>query len=138
MNELPEDPIGGAWLARFYNVGVMGDLPVISRVGGRRATQLSEGLRLETYLESMRPVADAAAHLQFHLRHEIPHLEFLARLFAQSGPEFIQQWVLTEPTGQYARRAAFLYEWLTAEQLQVPVRAGDAAVHRGEAGDGLR
>ena len=69
-----------------------------------------------------------ASHLQFHLRHEVPHLEFLARLFAKTGPAAVQDWIVAEPTGQYARRAAFLYEWLTGAQLQVPERlAGNYA-----------
>ncbi|MBF6623430.1 MAG: Fic family protein, partial [Pseudomonas stutzeri] len=92
--------------------------------GGRRATQISDGHRLETYLEAMRPAATPAAHLQFHLRHEVPHLEFLSRLFARTGPDVVQAWINTEPTGQYARRAAFLYEWLTGESLTVPERIG--------------
>jgi hypothetical protein len=70
----------------------------------------------------MRPAPEPAAHLQFHLRHEVPHFEFLARLFAHTGPNFIQAWVAAEPTGQYARRAAFLYEWLTGQELDVPKR----------------
>jgi len=51
----------------------------------------------------MRPENSPAAHLQFHLRYEIPHLEFLARLFEESGPDFVQDWVIRAPTGQYAR-----------------------------------
>jgi len=42
----------------------------------------------------MRPENSPAAHLQFHLRHEIPHLEFLSRLFEKSGPDFVQDWVI--------------------------------------------
>lgn len=72
----------------------------------------------------MRPAAEPAAHLPFHLRHEVPHLEFLSRLFARTGPDVVQAWVETEPTGQYARRAAFLYEWLTGDTLSVPERIG--------------
>ncbi len=124
MSDLPADPIGAAWLARTYGVEPMGRLPVLSQVGGRRASEINEGFRLETYLEIMRPAATPAAHLQFHLRHEIPHLEFLSRLFAQTGPDFVQAWIAAEPTGQYARRAAFLYEWLTGDLLQVPERLG--------------
>src|SRR5690606_12966663 len=119
MNDLPEDPIGAAWLARTYELLPTGRLPVQSRIGGRRATQISDGHRLETYLEAMRPAATPAAHLQFHLRHEVPHLEFLSRLFARTGPDVVQAWINTEPTGQYARRTAFLYEWLTGESLTV-------------------
>ncbi len=124
MSDLPADPIGAAWLARTYGVEPMGRLPVLSQVGGRRASEINEGFRLETYLEIMRPAATPAAHLQFHLRHEVPHLEFLSRLFAQAGPDFVQAWIAAEPTGQYARRAAFLYEWLTGALLQVPARLG--------------
>lgn len=124
MSDLPADPIGAAWLARTYGVEPMGRLPVLSQVGGRRASEINEGFRLETYLEIMRPAATPAAHLQFHLRHEVPHLEFLSRLFAQAGPDFVQAWIAAEPTGQYARRAAFLYEWLTGDLLQVPERLG--------------
>lgn len=124
MSNLPADPMGAAWLARTYGVEPMGRLPVLSQVGGRRASEINEGFRLEAYLEIMRPAATPAAHLQFHLRHEVPHLEFLSRLFAQAGPDFVQAWIAAEPTGQYARRAAFLYEWLTGDLLQVPERLG--------------
>lgn len=124
MTDLPAEPLGAAWLAHTYGVMPLGRLPVISQVGGRRATQVNDGFRLETYTEAMRPAAEPAAHLQFHLRHEVPHLEFLARLFARSGPGFVQAWVMAEPTGQYARRAAFLYEWLTGQKLEVPERLG--------------
>lgn len=124
MIGLPANPIGAAWLAQAFDVIALARLPVLSQLGGRRATQVSDGFRLETYTEAMRPAAEPAAHLQFHLRHEVTHLEFLARLFQQTGPEFVQAWINAEPTGQYARRAAFLYEWLTGNLLQVPERLG--------------
>lgn len=129
MIDLPNDPIGAAWLAQEYQLLPIGRLPVHSQIGGRRATQISDSDRLETYPEAMRPSVEPAAHLQFHLRHEVPHLEFLSRLFAKTGPAFVQAWVNAEPTGQYARRAAFLYEWLTENTLQVPERIGGNYVH---------
>lgn len=124
MSDLPDDPIGAAWLTQAYELLLTGRMPVKSQIGGRRATQIINGDRLETYPEAMRPSSEPATHLQFHLRHEVPHLEFLSRLFAKSGPAFVQAWVDAEPTGQYARRAAFLYEWLTEDTLQVPKRIG--------------
>lgn len=96
----------------------------MSQIGNRRSTLVDNGFRLETFPEVMRPVSDLTMHLQFHLRHEIPHLEFLARLFRVTGPDQLQMWVLREPTGRYARRAAFLYEWLTGEELHVPENLG--------------
>lgn len=123
-SEFPSDPIGAAWLAAQYGVSAMARLPVVSGIGRSRSTLLEDGYRRESFLESMRPEASLIGHLQFHLRHEVPQLEFLARLFAQSGPAAVQAWVNAEPTGQYARRAAFLYEWLTGETLETPPRLG--------------
>jgi len=124
MFDLPKNAIGAAWLIRRYGVSPLGQLAVVSQAGGRRSTETRDGFRLETWPESMRPADTPAPHLQFHLRHEVPHLEFLARLFERSGPDFVQSWVMRSPTGQYARRAAFLYEWLTGQELAVPERIG--------------
>lgn len=129
MDDLPNGPVGAKWLAQRYQITLPGHLRVHSQIGGRRGTQISDGVRLETYPEAMRPAAEPAAHLQFHLRHEVPQLEFLSRLFAKVGPSLVQAWIDAEPTGQYARRAAFLYEWLTEETLQVPKRMGGNYVH---------
>ena|GEM_PF-2728934 len=64
------------------------------------------------------------------------HLEFFARLFAATGPEPIAAWCREEPTGKYARRAGFFYEWLTGTRLDVPdltngayISAVDATVY---------
>lgn len=118
------NPIGAAWLARAFSIRPLSRLPVVSQIGHRRATFVDDGFRLETFPEVMRPLPELAAHLQFHLRHEIVHLEFLARLFQVTGPDQVQAWILREPTGRYARRAAFLYEWITGEVLQVPDHLG--------------
>lgn len=64
------------------------------------------------------------AHLQFFLRHEVPRFEFLSRLFQKMGNQPIQQWVNQEPTGQYARRAAFLFEFFTGQELVRPMALG--------------
>lgn len=121
FNQISE-PIGAAWLVKHYQVVLFSKPPVISQIDSRRATRIEGGFFLESYPETMRPTDEPAAHLQFHLRHEMPHFEFLSRLFASSGAVFIQEWVNREPTGQYARRAAFLYEWFTEEELDVPER----------------
>lgn len=92
-------------------------LAVQSRIGGRRSTHVAGGITTETYVESMRPSADLRGHLTFHLKHEVPHLELLSRVFAQIEPQELARWVSAEPTGQYARRAGFLFEWLTGREL---------------------
>jgi hypothetical protein len=112
--------IGGAWLVQRYGLRLGFGLVSRSSVGGRRATQVDQqGMQVETYVEAMRPEATLKGHLTFHLKHENPSLELLDRLFAACDPAELAQWVRAEPTGQYARRAGFLYEWLTGRQLPV-------------------
>ncbi len=124
MSKFPIDSVGAAWLADNYEVYPIADWHVRSQIGTRRITQIVDGKKVEIYPESMRPINEPFAHLQFHLRHEILHLEFLMRLFTKTGSSFIQAWIDAEPTGQYSRRAAFLYEWLTGDLLEPPARIG--------------
>ena len=70
--------------------------------------------------ELLRPEVSLAGHLGFALKHEGVHLEALSRLFAAAPAAEIQGWVRREPTGRYARRTGFLYEWLTGKRLDVP------------------
>jgi Fic/DOC family len=67
-----------------------------------------------------RPEDTISAHLEFALRHEALDLAVLSALFQDMAPSVIEEWVKSEPTGQYARRAWFLYEWLTGKQLDLP------------------
>lgn len=116
------DVIGGAWLAKHMGLTLAFRLPVVSAIASRRLTEkeVETGFRTEFYPETQRPANQVIAHLQFHLKNEIPHFTFLAQLFAQLEKEVIQQWVDSEPTGQYARRCAFLYEFFTQKTLTVP------------------
>ncbi|HSV46893.1 MAG TPA: cell filamentation protein Fic, partial [Ramlibacter sp.] len=123
-----DDLIGGAWLAATYGISLVMPLAIVSRIGGRRATRVSEGATTETYVESMRPPPSLRGNLTFHLKHEVPHFELLSRLFAQRGPDDLAAWVDAEPTGQYARRAGFFYEFLTGRPVPIGVDVGGSYV----------
>ena len=111
--------IGGAWLAANYGIEPVMPLQSLSRIGGRRATQVLEGITTETYVESMRPSATLRGHLTFHLKHEVPNLGLLSQLFGKIDPRELTDWVTDEPSGQYAKRAGFLYEFLTGQALVI-------------------
>lgn len=66
------------------------------------------------------PEASLAGHLTFALKYEGLDLVVLKRLFAATGPDPIAQLVKAKPTGSYARRIWFLYEWLTGGRLDLP------------------
>lgn len=112
-----QNVIGGAWLVARYGIELVMPLTMQSRIGGRRASQRVDGIQIETFAERMRPSDGLRGHLTFHLKHEVLHLEMLSRLFAQLDSAELVAWVQAEPSGQYARRAGFLYEWLTGRTL---------------------
>ena len=120
--------IGGAWLAAQNGVSLVMPLYVLSRIGRRRATHIAGGITTETYVESMRPSADLRGHLTFHLKHEVLHFELLYRVFSLLDPQELVEWVSAEPTGQYARRAGFLFEWFTGKDLPVVANVRGAYV----------
>jgi len=48
-------------------------------------------------------------------------IEFLARLYRLPGVKHdLEQWISSEPTGAYSRRACFFFEWLMPDQLESP------------------
>ena len=111
--------LGGAWLVARYGLGLVMPLAVQSRIGGRRTTQLADGVTTETFVEGMRPSASLRGHLTFHLKHEVLHLEMLTRLFERIDTGELVSWIHDEPSGQYARKVGFLFEWLTGRQLDI-------------------
>ena len=69
MSKFPIDSVGAAWLADNYEVYPIAHWHVRSQIGTRRITQIVDGKKVEIYPESMRPINEPFAHLQFHLRH---------------------------------------------------------------------
>ena len=124
MNTPISDPIGAAWLVRYASIELVSPLYVSSSIGGRRQTYKDGDVIHNAYQENARPLDTIIAHLQFHMRHEVLNLELLVRLFEQIGANDVQAWVNAEPTGSYARRMAFLYEWLMDKRLEVPSNIG--------------
>jgi hypothetical protein len=66
------------------------------------------------------PSPDLEGHLTFALKYEGLDLAVLKRLFAALAPGDIESIVRSKPTGSYARRIWFLYEWLLGRRLDLP------------------
>lgn len=120
------DWIGYGWLAETYDVWPVQPFRVDSQIARSRSTERENGYVHEFYLPAQRPPATLGGHLAFALKHEGIHLEFLARLFHVIPASALQQWIASEPTGQYSRRAGFFYEWCTGRRIDFPgVTAGN-------------
>ena len=114
------DLIGYAWLAERYGVAPVQSLASRAAIGSARSTRHDAAGTQEVFPSAMRPAPTLQGHLTFALKHEGVNLELLSRLFSVVDPSDLEAWIASEPTGQYARRAGFLFEWLTGRVLDVP------------------
>ena len=110
-------PAGYAALIGAYDLAV--PLPRnLSAIGERHRLVEQDGWRI--YSPRYMPDASLEGHLTFALKHEGLDLAVLKRLFAATGPAPLADLVRAKPTGAYARRVWFLYEWLTGTRLDLP------------------
>jgi hypothetical protein len=87
-------------------------------VGDRHSYREEPGWRVQTL--RYWPGDTVLDHIEFALRYEGVDLAILNALFAVLPPQVIAAWVEDQPTGQYARRTWFLWEWLRGERLDLP------------------
>lgn len=126
---LPEAaiPVGYAALIDAYGLAVPVPL-TLAAIGPRHKIYQADGWHL--YTPRHQPEATLSGHLTFALRYEGLDLAVLKALFQATGPEAIADMVRAAPTGAYARRIWFLYEWLLDQRLDLPdaTRGGYALV----------
>lgn len=114
---VPATPVGYAALIGAYGLRV--PLPRTLSAAGERHRIIEEG-GWRIYSPRHAPKPTLESHLTFALKHEGLDLAVLKRLFAATGAAPVENLVRTRPTGAYARRVWFLYEWLTGRRLDLP------------------
>ena len=116
---LPEraTPAGYAALIGAYSLQVPAPR-TLSATGERHRILDKGGWRLLTPRHAPRPTLEG--HLTFALKYEGLDLAILKRLFLVLDATEIESIVRATPTGSYARRLWFLYEWLTGQSLNLP------------------
>ena len=120
-------PAGYQWFIDHYGLNC---LPAdrISRVAGVSVPRLinnyitatGEHVTLQTFPWRYLKADTFQHHLEFALKNEELNPGILKAVFRAVGPELVEQYVRAAPTGQYTRRAWFLYEWLLGKQLDIP------------------
>ena len=122
---LPERGIPAGYSALIEACGLAVPLPrTLSAIGEHHRVFEDRDWRIMTPRHAPHPTL--AGHLTFALKYEGLDLVVLKRLFLKTGPAPIEVLVREKPTGSYARRIWFLYEWLTGTRLPLP----DAAAGR--------
>lgn len=114
-------PAGYSAIIDFYDLEV--PLPrVLFATRDRHRTIRTQDWRILTPRHA--PPHNLYGHLTFVLKYEGLDLAVLKRLFLAIGPESIEALVRSRPTGSYARRIWFLYEWLLGQRLDLPEAKG--------------
>jgi Fic/DOC family len=116
---LPEQatPAGYAALIEACKLSV--PLPrTLSAIGPRHKEYEQDGWHM--YTPRHAPPANLEGHLTFALKYEGLDLLVLKSMFQATGAEPIEAIVKATPTGTYARRVWFLYEWLLGKTLDLP------------------
>lgn len=110
-------PVGYAALIDAYDLAV--PLPrTLSAIGEHHRVTEEAGWRILTPRHAPHPSLEG--HLTFALKYEGLDLAVLKRLFDAINTSEIERLVRSKPTGSYARRIWFLYEWLSSNQLNLP------------------
>jgi Fic/DOC family len=116
---LPEraTPAGYAALIDAYRLLVPPPRTLFA-TSDRHRSREAEGWQILTPRHT--PSSDLEGHLTFALKNEGLDLAILKRLFVVVTPGEIEAIVRAKPTGGYARRIWFLYEWLLNRRLDLP------------------
>src|SRR5665213_1348987 len=94
----------------------------IAKIDGRtrhRESHCEGTVEVLTFEAKYAPKEDVVGDLQFALRYEGVNLQVLELLFTRTGPQPLVEWLESTPRSANARRAGFLYEWITEDTLAV-------------------
>jgi len=113
-------PVGYSELVRRYSLDIIPHY-VQSFIAdkGRRKTVIGEHRKTEIYTKKYDPGDGLEDHLTFALKFEGINLETLNSLFSVVDHKEIERFIKETPTGKYARKIWFLYEFLVGRELDM-------------------
>ena len=111
-------PAGYAALLQRYSLDVIPNWhrSLVTTSGIHRIDSMG-GVVEEIYPAKYWPGDELGDQLEFALKYDGTNLAILASVFQAVAPEELLAYVESKPTGKYARRLWFLYEFLTGTRL---------------------
>ncbi len=115
---MPNTSAGSLWLQEHYKLTRF-HLTHCSYIGHNPSVELtSRGNVEQVYGIRYAPHEDTPlSHLEFSLKYDDLNLDFLTAVFRNIPQQDIINYIESAPTGKYARKTGFLYEFLTGESL---------------------
>ncbi len=113
-------PAGYAHLRQKYDITGIPNWHTssVSSTGTHRS-QVQDGAIEEIYPVKYWPGDKVGDHLEFALKYDGVNLSILKQIFETVPQTEITNYINSKPTGKYARRIWFYYEFLTEQQLPV-------------------
>ena len=114
-------PAGYSFLIERYGLSAVPNWHTssVSPTGTLRR-DFQDGQMTSVYPQSYWPGDGTGNHLEFALKYDGVNLGILSALFEVAPADKIAAWISSKPTGKYARRVWFLYEFLTGRELPLP------------------
>lgn len=111
-------PAGNEWLKANFNLFDY-SFTHSSYIGNNDSIELTTRGNIEqVYGPKYAPAAETSLdHLEFALKYDDLNLDFLSAVFNRLDQDQISNYVMAKPSGRYARKIGFLYEWLTEQQI---------------------
>lgn len=113
-------PAGSQWLKEHYQLSRY-SLTHCSYIGNKESIELtSKGSIEQVYGLKYAPQEDSPLmHLEFSLKYDDFNLDFLKSVFNKIPIKDIIFFIENSPSGKYARKVGFLYEFLMGKELVV-------------------
>ena len=109
---------GSLWLKEHYNL-TRYSLTHCSYIGNTESFELtSKGNIKQVYRNRYAPEKDTPLlHLEFSLKYDDFNLDFLKAVFTRIPASDIVSYIDDSPSGKYAKKIGFLYEFFTGNEL---------------------
>ena len=112
---------GYAFLIEKYRLNVLPNWHTSSvSLTGTLRSAIQDGQVNSVYPQSYWPGDRTEDHLEFALKYDGVNMGILSAILEAVTADEITSWIISKPTGKYARRIWFLYEFLTGRKLSLP------------------
>jgi Fic family protein len=112
--------VGYAWLQeKFEVIGIPNWHRSSVSTTTAHSEKIQDGFVDEVFRTQYWPGEKVGDHLEFALKYDGVNLALLSLIFEKVSQEELTEYIKSKPTGKYARRIWFFYEFLTGKQLPV-------------------
>ncbi len=113
--------VGNLWLRQHFNLKNY-RLTHHSYIGSNEKVETNSQAEVsQIYGRRYAPDKDTPlAHIVFSLKYDDLDLPFLKGVFKEMNPQDIEEFISMSPSGIYARKVGFLYEFLGGVRLDLP------------------